>query len=285
MNRLLFCFICFLLFDLSISTQVINSTIPHGKILLFVTTHLSTGHIKSWTNLWPYLMKKSPVLGRSDILFYINSNITTDAKNQEWAVDILKKNMPNRNITLKFFPYNQRQKGAMMAMIDTCNKGWFIENGYEWIIRVNPDVFIWNENILLRAMSKVGVNAVVANCDFNPKNMLMHTDFFAVRSSLLKPLFFQNTSVDGKMYNNAEVNFTKIMERTVTKDQVEVIVKKNRNSPYCRIMDESISHFHVDFLQYNWSSQKALDCFYNCNRKNIFLKDCGACVVNKPLLH
>merc|ERR1712183_1004990 len=58
--------------------------------------------------------------------------------------------------------------------------------GYDWVIRVNPDVVIWDEKPLLQLMQPVSTWAVFANCG-NTKcrircsSGLIHTDFFAVR--------------------------------------------------------------------------------------------------------
>merc|ERR1719237_768947 len=74
--------------------------------------------------------------------------------------------------------------GAMKAMDDGFQNGWF--DGYDWLVRINPDVIIYDEIPMFSFMDRPDVSAVIAKCHYewgeNKKYYWqINTDFFAVR--------------------------------------------------------------------------------------------------------
>merc|ERR1712037_104480 len=63
-------------------------------------------------------------------------------------------------------------------MHDAFSNGWF--DGYDWVIRINPDVVIYNETNIFKHLNNPEVNGVFAWC-----NQVLHTDFFAMRPQRL----------------------------------------------------------------------------------------------------
>mmetsp|Transcript_17696 Transcript_17696/g.39229 ORF Transcript_17696/g.39229 Transcript_17696/m.39229 type:complete len:140 (-) Transcript_17696:464-883(-) len=65
-------------------------------------------------------------------------------------------------------------------MGDAVDNGWFAP--YDWIVRLNPDVLIRDDEFLLRTMRNESVDGIFAMC---PNPGRVHTDFFAVRPKVI----------------------------------------------------------------------------------------------------
>ena len=60
--------------------------------------------------------------------------------------------LPNRNATIFFSVFNPGyQDGAKYAMHVALTSGWF--DAYEWVVRINPDVMVFDESRLTLAMA------------------------------------------------------------------------------------------------------------------------------------
>jgi hypothetical protein len=91
----------------------------------------------------------------------------------------------------------QKQNGAKRAMIDpfdpnsnhtdtsndesTNTTSWF--DGYDWVIRLNPDVLIRREKWLRQTMLMPDVDAILVDYTTpeQPLRLLLNTDFYAFR--------------------------------------------------------------------------------------------------------
>lgn len=62
--------------------------------------------------------------------------------------------------------------------------GWF--QSYDWVVQVNPDVFIRQSDFTIDHLDDPSIDAIVAECDFEK----IDTDIFAVRPSALAPNAF-----------------------------------------------------------------------------------------------
>jgi len=193
-----------------------NQTSPPGRLLLYVTTVLSSQHI-SWMKCWPArIWPKLKRLQQADVLLYVGA--TKDASgmhsHKRMAATLLAT-WPNTCKNLRFGErYLGKQRGAMKAMHDAVSKGWFKE--YDWIIRINPDVFIFDEKPMLRLM-RPRTWGVFYNCRNVPPRYgcgnngvdacrVFQTDWFAVRPDKIN----KNAFADWPTFRDiAEVQATK----------------------------------------------------------------------------
>ena len=133
-----------------------------------------------------------------------------------------------------------------MSMSVFFEKKWW--HGYEWIVRLNPDTFIYNDTLLKTMMfSNNNVDAVLANCEphvvYNQsfggiiKNFNVHTDFFAVRPEKLPPDAFS----DWQKQKNAERQASQIFANLVRNRRVAWILRKNKDYS-CRVRGSGLCH-------------------------------------------
>lgn len=236
---------------------------------------MSKSHYWLLKTCWQNAIKKSFLLNSSDISIYLNTN----EENRNEAVSFLENLFHNRNLKIYFpvgkykvknttlvdslfAPKNKsllndsnhldKQYGAMQALSDASNEGWFY--GYDWVIRLNPDVIIRNETALLKILfNDLNATAALVDCwKFRRKKepslpILIHTDFFAIRpDSLPKNVFSVNFETQ-----NAEASFTKQIENyTLKKGSHRWVPNNEPLSPACRVGDNqnlnrvSVIHFH-----------------------------------------
>ena len=146
------------------------------RILLYVTTHLSTQHLKYLTNCWN-TTTRHPVLATSDTLFF--------APHNKWST--LQKLFPNAMYTSPQPNRQGYQEGAIDAMINKDAQKIF--QNYDWVVRLNPDVVIYSFARIHEHMTD-DLDALIGTCAFHNRAM---TDFVVFRprilnTSLTKPL-------------------------------------------------------------------------------------------------
>ena len=164
------------------------------RVLLYVTTHLSTWHTDCM-QCWPAMLARSPTLRTADVLVYAGASTATDALRARWR-DLLR-GLPNPRGRIHFSDFNPGyQSGASYAMHVALIGGWF--DGYDWVVRLNPDVVVLDESLLVKLM-RGGHEGIFVNCGHlagAPENRavcdgpgctrgIIHTDFFAVRPDSL----------------------------------------------------------------------------------------------------
>ncbi|GFH49193.1 hypothetical protein CTEN210_05669 [Chaetoceros tenuissimus] len=193
-------------------------------------------------------MKNSFLLNTSDVTIYLNRA----EKNKTASIQFLQNVFHGRNLTIyfqndtekiqnreyvenakipssyfKFLSNNysqnsveerSKQTGAMQAIGDAFNKGLF--SGYDWVIRVNPDVIIRNETQIINyILNDPDATAILVDCWVYRRKTypylptLVHTDFFAFKpGALSKDTFKKYFGID-----NAEATFTMQIEDTILK--------------------------------------------------------------------
>ena len=72
-----------------------------------------------------------------------------------------------------------RQTGAMLGLDTADREGWW--SGYDWVIRLNPDVIVRDDSFLRKQMARDDVDAILANCNKGPGDVKVMTDFTAWR--------------------------------------------------------------------------------------------------------
>ena len=82
----------------------------------------------------------------------------------------------NRTVTVRMISNPGKQLGAMVAL--SSNAATFHQ--YDWVVRVNPDVIVRNDQFLVDAFNDVGIDGAFVNCATRGP-VRFHTDFFAFR--------------------------------------------------------------------------------------------------------
>jgi hypothetical protein len=151
-----------------------------------MTTHQSIEHMKFLSQCWPKASHTLPLLRNADLIYY------TSAASHDVPFHIFDT-LGFRNVYVYQHIESSYQLGAKRAMVDAFyfGKQWF--QGYDWIIRLNPDVLIRNDEWLMQQMHNTSAQAIavyfegvdyckvtegVPNC--------IHSDFVAFRPSLLQ---------------------------------------------------------------------------------------------------
>ena len=170
------------------------------KVMLYVTTHMSSQHIWYLKSCWIPALQNSLLLRSSDVVVHLNPSNNTV---REEGKKLLKATFQNQTITIHDRSNPGYQSGAISALEDAAKEGWF--KGYDWVIRVNPDVIIRNDTYMLDIMQNdPNATAILINCaNLNPQNPQVHTDFFAIKPGALAPNTFINSTI-----GNAEYSFT-----------------------------------------------------------------------------
>jgi len=151
------------------------------KLLTLITTHMSSQHYEYLKNCWPRLLATLPLFQRSDFAMYVTKNRT-----QEIDMDFINSVFARHGI-VTFIAHNPgKQAGAIAALTEGFKNSWFA--GYDWVIRVNPDVLIRNDSFILEQMRDPSVSGIFDDCLDVPcpagngcVGRLIHTDFFAIR--------------------------------------------------------------------------------------------------------
>jgi hypothetical protein len=105
--------------------------------------------------------------------------------------EIATTKLSNQSVTWDLLAEDQRweydfQRGANLGLELGFRKGWFA--GYDWIVRINPDVLIRNSTWLLQTMADPEVDGIFVRCG-DERVYQLHTDFFAVRPGRLMELW------------------------------------------------------------------------------------------------
>ena len=227
---------------------------PHNdnenlKIMLYVTTHMSPQHIWYFKSCWLPALQNSVLLRNSDVVVYLNP--TNDTEREE-AKQLLKGTFQNQNLTILDRSNSGYQEGAKAPISDAAREGWF--NGYDWVIRVNPDVIIRDDTFMLDVMQNdPSATAILLNCVRSNSRPIVHTDFFAIKPGALTP----NNLLDSTIAN-AELSFTKYISADILeKGNHRWIEEANPRNSICRagygrdIDKTHITHFHVKETRLN----------------------------------
>ena len=120
------------------------------RLLLYLATHLSDDHAACLT-CWPAMLAHAPLLRTADVLVYAGGPAAAvPAARLSW--ESIVNALPNRNATIFFSSFNPGyQDGAKYAMHVALTSGWF--DAYEWVVRINPDVMVFDESRLTLAMA------------------------------------------------------------------------------------------------------------------------------------
>ena len=219
------------------TTVLSRTSAPHERILLYFTTFPSQQHLQFMQECWPQLIKQSTLLSTADVLVYLGGTVTA-AFLAEWQAAV--QHLPI-NATLRYDKLNPGyQEGAMRAMHEMLANGWW--KGYDWVIRLNPDVLIYDESYLRALMypPDAHVSAVLANCRPNTESLDVHTDFLALRPSTIS----MDAFADWRTFPNAENQATRALAGIVRNNGTSWVYINNPWDAACRIRGHGIWHAH-----------------------------------------
>ena len=223
--------------------ETTTSTTKDLKIALYMTTHLSDRHKQFLEKCWPAAVKKLPLLQQVDLIVY-TSNLNTT--NDKLYYDLGFRNVTiHRYSRLEGFAY---QGGAVVAMLDPFleKHRWF--DGYDWVIRTNPDVLIRNDDFLIRTLKNESYDGVFVRW-WNNGEPALHTDFFAFRpkeanTTALFKKFSQQIS-KGAEFVHAETHLYAGFQETVKQGRVAWLPNAKRRKWAARVEGIGCDVFHT----------------------------------------
>jgi len=216
-----------------------------GKVALWMTSHGSPQHVPFIQN-YPTIMASQPVLNSADVFLYVGTDATGPPK-MVFHQALMK--YPNPKKTLHYVHDNPGyQQGAMKGLWFGFQSGWFA--GYDWVIKLDPDVVIWNEAELRTLMFDPQASGIFNTCRFvQPRcttkclDDIVMTDFFAVRPSAVagKPLFSDWASA-----GNAEMSATHWFRDLIFVGADRWLDQLNPDGA-CRVRGHGLWHDHGEF--------------------------------------
>ena len=224
--------------------------------MLFVTTHMSVQHIWHLKSCWPPALQNSVLFNTADVTVYLNPL----EKERKEAMNILKHTFRDQNLTIHVRDNPGYQEGAMAALSDATREGWF--SGYDWVIRVNPDVIIRDDP---------NATGLLINCrnSTNTRIAKINTDFFAIKPELLPSDAFLNpTRTTGR---DAEDSFTNdSREAILNKGNQQWIPGATSPDTACRagrkrkFNESPIVHFHPEEEFVTWIKRAWMLTTFTC---------------------
>lgn len=229
------------------------------KIAIFFTTSGQGTHMELLASCWPRLMRnKLPILSQADIILHSNG------PQNETELRRVMAGFPNKIARIAIAANPGWQLGAIQSMAEAVENSYF--KGYDWVIRVNPDVLILKEENILNRMTADRAG-IFANCHTrmvsdghgidSPDNINIHTDFYAVRPNfLVKDIWVQYQSFLSKGLESPKAEAKYCAETFVTQIAFRNILEQRLDSwivghhpGQCRIMSEDLLHNHHGLLQ------------------------------------
>lgn len=219
------------------TTAIVTTTVP--RILLYFTTAGSAQHL-TYLRCYPQFFKNLPILKNADVLVYDGTNPPPSKQALE-SMENMMTNWPNKVRKVVGGQNPGKQSGAMKAVHDALEGGWF--KGYDWIIRLNPDVVIFDEAPLI-ALMQSNPSGIFANCypwAAGEDKRLIHTDLFAVRPEKVNNKSFSNWNTAP----NAEHHATGVFSNMIKNKEAAWLLDRNVDGN-CRIRGAGFWHENAD---------------------------------------
>jgi len=205
------------------------------RLLIYFITFPKQQHLEMLETCWPALISRGKLLSFADFLVFLGGKATGEELSR-WRSAIGKLGV---NATLQHDPTNPGyQAGAMRAMHVLMQNGWW--RGYDWVVRLYPDVLIYDDAYLQKFFLDPKLSAVLANCGQhivrdphqNKRGGLgkVHTDFFAMRPSRIPEAAF----ADWNKAENAEVQATGVFWDIIERKECAWLLPSNLDKA-CRI--------------------------------------------------
>jgi hypothetical protein len=204
------------------------------NILVFITTIFSTQHIEYFNCCWPRLMAYSPLLSNAHITIFANNHTQQPSHDMDQMQSLF---IHNPSFQFKFLEEDtinhtnvylnkdkKLQMGANLGLELASKNEWF--KPYEWMIRINPDVLIRNSDWIIETMKNTTIDAIFMMC----VSRKVHTDFFAVRTSLFNHSTF-SVMVDANHERTAYTYFRPVLES----GRYALLPMDGRSRGFCRV--------------------------------------------------
>ena len=196
------------------------------KLLLFVTTHSSAQHLEFMRAVWP--TQVAPLLLTSDVLFYAPE-----------AAPLPFKQLFSERFTEVTCTNPGYQAGAIMAM-KFLQEHRNYTTGYDWVIRLNPDVIIRNTDWIETTMENANVDGIFADCyssgcESHCAKGLIHTDL-----TIFRPRSLPFGVLD---ITNAERYATALFQTVVDRGRDRWIPQTTQYG-VCRVNSPHVVHNH-----------------------------------------
>lgn len=196
------------------------------KVLIYIATHMPSQHKEYLKHCWPLALKNSYLLNTSDVAVYL----TPEEEEIDESVQILKETFKKQNLTYYINKNLGYQAGALAALTQGSNNHWF--DGYDWVIRMNPDVIIQNDTWMLDTIENdVNASLLYIDCFKRPKSALfrnnvrlVHTDFFALKISELSI-----DHLNAQSYFDTVIAAKKITAETMFTERMGLIIEKEQH--------------------------------------------------------
>lgn len=225
----------------SLAATDVTRTSSRKSVLMYVTTHLSSMHIRYLEQCWPHLLLKSPLYRSSDFIIFI-----TQSADQILNTTIIEQVFANTTFTIHSEPNPGYHEGAVLAMTEAFDQQWF--DSYDWVIRLNPDVLIRNDTFLLQTFEDDGIDGIFADCWDVPcpegkgcTGRKTHTDFFAFRPSALP----RNAFADSPLESDAEWAATRAFSSIIMNKRDCWVPGAGPHSIVCRIRGDASPVIHT----------------------------------------
>ena len=216
------------------------------RVLLFLTTFESYNHFSFLRTCWPSSIAKSPLLQKADVLvFSCGHNLHFGEKRN---TSLIKATFVGQNTTVHIRKNPGYQQGAIWALEEALKKGWF--KGYDWVIRLNPDVIIRDDTWIRKTINDPEVDGIFVRCIFWNDTIdnvtKIHTDF-----SMFRPSALEGSKIIPPPYLrlNAEEVFTEKVEHILKSGRYRYLHGADYSGRHCKVRGRNspVLHNH-DYL-------------------------------------
>ena len=214
------------------------------RILLFVTTHLSPTHKQFLSTCWRQMLLQ-PFFQNADVIFYLTEAMAR-ASDLE-SLSQFSKALVTSGVK-GLLPWAGGQGPATAAMHDPHMFG--VWRRYDWVIRLNPDVVVYNPDRLQRYMESPNVDAVLGSCSTpstNPLDRRVMSDFVVFRPGRinLTTAVHRRSNEEGKLQElNAENDLSYILRPIVERNRSVWIYEKTSGQNCRTKLPHEIMHEH-----------------------------------------
>ena len=218
-------------FERTIKSTAHETLVPREmRVLLYFTTFPKHQHLVMMRSCWPSLLSAGKLLHSADVLVFLGGEAEPDTIAQ-WKAEVQKL---AANATVVHDSWNPgHQLGAMRAMHLLMKNSWW--KGYDWVIRLNPDVLIYDDTWIDIFFRDEKLSAVLANCQANLMKSVghVHTDFFAMRPDRIP----ENSFADWETARHAETQATKEFTEIILQKKCAWLLPMNLDKA-CRVRGE-----------------------------------------------
>ena len=221
----------------------------YQRILLFVTTYASKKHFQFLRKCWPPSIAKSTLLQKADVLIFSSGHNLSVGKTKN--ISLIERTFPGQNASIHVRENLGYQRGAILALEEALKNGWF--NGYDWVIRLNPDVIIRNDTWIRETMNDPNVDGIFVKCsgwnETHDDFTKIHTDFSIFRPTALSASTASQHASFPPL--NAESVFTAKVEPILASGRYKFLQGADWSGRVCKVRGKQspVIHQH-DYLRF-----------------------------------